>query len=100
MITYFLLGFSYAQDESVKETAKLIYQTALMESGFVLNEPKDFASRIYSSVKNSLNISPDAAVEEEDEVEEAETETSTKETESSSKIEEEAVNDEDLKDEL
>ncbi|XP_047980205.1 endoplasmin homolog isoform X1 [Salvia hispanica] len=89
------------EDETVKETAKLIYQTALMESGFVLNEPKDFASRIYSSVKNSLNISPDAAVEEEDDVEETETETETssKETESSPKIEEEAV-DEDVKDEL
>lgn len=70
-----------------------------MESGFVLNEPKDFASRIYSSVKNSLNISPDAAVEEEDDVEETETETSSKETETSPKIEEEAV-DEDVNDEL
>lgn len=71
-----------------------------MESGFILNEPKDFASRIYGSVKNSLNISPDAAVEEDDEVEETETEASSKESESSSKIEEEAANDEDLKDEL
>ncbi|KAG6419703.1 hypothetical protein SASPL_116213 [Salvia splendens] len=87
------------EDENVKETAKLIYQTALMESGFVLNEPKDFASRIYSSVKNSLNISPDAAVEEEDDVEEMEMETSSKETETSPKIEEEAV-DEDVHDEL
>lgn len=82
----------------MKETAKLMYQTALMESGFVLNEPKDFANRIYGSVKNSLNISPDAAVEEEEDVEETETETSSKETESSAK--EEAVTDEDLKDEL
>ncbi|KAH6780204.1 Chaperone protein htpG family protein [Perilla frutescens var. hirtella] len=87
------------EDESVKETAKLMYQTALMESGFLQNEPKDFASRIYNSVRNSLNISPDVTVEEDDIVEETETETSSKETESSSKIEE-AVNDEDLKDEL
>ncbi|KAJ4840684.1 heat shock protein 90 [Turnera subulata] len=58
------------EDESVKHTAQLIYQTALMESGFMLNDPKDFASRIYSSVKSSLNISPDATVEEEDDVEE------------------------------
>ncbi|PPD84336.1 hypothetical protein GOBAR_DD18744 [Gossypium barbadense] len=52
-------------DEGVKETAQLIYQTALMESGFNLHDPKDFASRIYSSVKSSLYISPDATVEEE-----------------------------------
>ncbi|KAG2692804.1 hypothetical protein I3843_08G066900 [Carya illinoinensis] len=67
------------EDESVRQTAQLIYQTALMESGFTLSDPKDFASRIYSSVKSSLNINPDATVEEEDDVEEVETETDSKE---------------------
>ncbi|KAB2096511.1 hypothetical protein ERO13_A01G110500v2 [Gossypium hirsutum] len=66
------------EDEGVKQTAQLIYQTALMESGFILTDPKDFASRIYSSVKSSLNISPDATIEEEDDVEETETEPETK----------------------
>ncbi|EEF52737.1 endoplasmin homolog [Ricinus communis] len=65
------------EDDSVKETAQLIYQTALMESGFMLNDPKDFASRIYNSVKSSLDISPEATVEEEDDVEETEAETET-----------------------
>ncbi|KAI4316946.1 hypothetical protein L6164_024870 [Bauhinia variegata] len=68
------------EDESVKQTAKLMYQTALFESGFLLNDPKDFASRIYDSVKSSLNISPEASVEEEDDTEEIETESETKET--------------------
>lgn len=63
----------------MRQTAQLIYQTALMESGFTLSDPKDFASRIYSSVKSSLNINPDATVEEEDDVEEVETETDSKE---------------------
>ncbi|WCJ35085.1 hypothetical protein M5689_016353 [Euphorbia peplus] len=67
------------EDENVKQTAHLIYQTALMESGFMLSDPKDFASRIYSSVKSSLNISPEASVEEEEEVEETEPEADTKE---------------------
>lgn len=62
------------QDENIKQTARLIYQTALMESGFVLNDPKDFAEKIYSSVKASLDISSDAAVEEEDDTEETEVE--------------------------
>ncbi|KAE8704211.1 Endoplasmin-like protein [Hibiscus syriacus] len=61
------------EDEGAKETAQLIYQTALMESGFSLPNPKDFASRIYSSVQSSLSISPDATIEEEEDVEEAET---------------------------
>lgn len=84
------------QDESTKETAQLIYKTALMESGFTLPDPKDFASRIYNSVKSSLNISPDAVVEEDDDVEEVEAESSAKETESSPAAEDA----EEIKDEL
>ncbi|KAM7517278.1 hypothetical protein LguiA_006861 [Lonicera macranthoides] len=63
-----------SEDENVKQTAQLMYQTALMESGFTLTDPKDFASRIYNSVKTSLDISPDAAIEEEEEAEEPESE--------------------------
>lgn len=57
----------------MKETAQLMYQTALIESGFILNDPKDFAGRIYNSVKSSMKISPDAVAEEEVEAEETET---------------------------
>ncbi|XP_019416727.1 PREDICTED: endoplasmin homolog isoform X2 [Lupinus angustifolius] len=88
------------EDESVKQTAQLIYQTALFESGFILNDPKEFASRIYDSVKSSLDINPEATVEEEDETEEVESEESdAKEAASTSKAE--AANDAaDVKDEL
>jgi heat shock protein beta len=85
------------EDASVKTTAQLMYQTALMESGFMLSDPKDFASRIYDSVKTSLSISPDATVDEEEEVEEApEAESSPKEETESTPAEEET----DVKDEL
>lgn len=66
------------EDENIKQTAKLIYQTALMESGFILNDPKEFASSIYSTIKTTLNVNPDATVEEDDETEE-EVEVETKE---------------------
>ncbi|KAE9458643.1 hypothetical protein C3L33_09456, partial [Rhododendron williamsianum] len=91
-----------AEDLSVKQTAQLIYQTALMESGFNLNDPKDFASRIYDSVKSSLSISPDAAVEEEDYSEEVEIESEKKDETSSSNPEadEDAEEPSDFKDEL
>ncbi|GJY24715.1 endoplasmin [Tanacetum coccineum] len=86
------------EDASVKTTAQLMYQTALMESGFMLSDPKDFASRIYDSVKTSLSISPDATVDEEEEVEEApEAESSPKEETESTPTEEEET---DVKDEL
>lgn len=79
------------EDDGVKQTARLMYQTALFESGFLLDDPKDFASRVYDSVKSSLSISPDAAVEEEDDAEEVETETKD---DSSSKDEADGVKDE------
>ncbi|KAK3134579.1 hypothetical protein QOZ80_6AG0550970 [Eleusine coracana subsp. coracana] len=59
-----------SESDSLKQTARLVYQTALMESGFNLPDPKDFASSIYKSVQKSLDLSPDVTVEEEDEVEE------------------------------
>ncbi|KAL6845943.1 hypothetical protein ACP4OV_023391 [Aristida adscensionis] len=59
-----------SESESLRQTARLVYQTALMESGFSLPDPKGFASSIYKSVQKSLNLSADAAVEEEDEAEE------------------------------
>ncbi|KAK9063923.1 hypothetical protein SSX86_017795 [Deinandra increscens subsp. villosa] len=89
------------EDASVKTTAQLMYQTALMESGFMLPDPKNFASQIYDSVKASLSISPDAAVDEEDEVEEipeVETTSSQKEEEADNTATEEEQ--EDIKDEL
>ncbi|XP_024394863.1 endoplasmin homolog [Physcomitrium patens] len=58
-----------SEDDSAKQAAKLVFETALLESGFVLEDPKDFANRIYSVIKSNLNVSPDATVEE-DEVEE------------------------------
>ncbi|KAJ3672403.1 hypothetical protein LUZ60_007124 [Juncus effusus] len=60
-----------SEDETLKQTARLIYQTALMESGFINNDPKEFAQSIYKSVQKSLDISDDVTIEEEDETEEA-----------------------------
>ncbi|KAE9592644.1 hypothetical protein Lal_00028797 [Lupinus albus] len=89
------------EDESVKHTAELMYQTALFESGFLLDDPKDFASRVYDSVKSSLDISPEATVEEEDDTEEVKAESDVKEDASTSKPDAEDVNDSaDFKDEL
>ncbi|RWW07474.1 hypothetical protein GW17_00029147 [Ensete ventricosum] len=89
-----------SKDESLKHTARLVYQTALMESGFILNDPKEFASSIYKSVQKSLDISPDATVEQEEDVEEAEEEEkgTTSNTESS-EIKED-IDEASLKDEL
>lgn len=81
-----------------------MYQTALLESGFILNDPKEFASQIYDTVKTSLDISPDATVEEEDEAEaEVESESESKGAEAGEAIKSETdatEDDEAVKDEL
>lgn len=70
MFNAFRLSYNVVQDDSAKQAAKLVFETALLESGFVLEDPKDFATRIYSVIKSNLNVSPDAVVEEDEEVEE------------------------------
>ncbi|KAJ7567594.1 hypothetical protein O6H91_02G154400 [Diphasiastrum complanatum] len=65
------------EDENTKLTAKLIYQTALLESGFLIDDSKQFASSVYSVIKSNLNIDPDAAVEEEDDEVEEESDVKT-----------------------
>lgn len=64
-----------------------MYQTILIESGFMLNYPKDFTSRIYSLVKTSVNIKTVATIEEEDDIEEANIESDMKDVEPSSNTE-------------
>ncbi|XP_042435794.1 endoplasmin homolog isoform X1 [Zingiber officinale] len=83
-----------SKDEGLKHTARLMYQTALMESGFVLKDPKDFASSIYKSVQKSLDISPDATVEEEDDTEEPEIQEKESDTKSDNVDEEHVMKDE------
>lgn len=55
------------KDPEAVQAAKILYEAALLESGFVLDEPGDFAKRIHSALKTNLKIDPLAEVEEEDE---------------------------------
>jgi heat shock protein beta len=52
-----------SEDYSAKQAAKLVYETALLDSGFMLEDPKDFATRLYSVIKTNLEASSDAALE-------------------------------------
>ncbi|CAI5963725.1 unnamed protein product [Closterium sp. NIES-64] len=58
------------KDETAVSVASTLYETALIESGFSLEDPTKFAARIFSALKTNLKIDPDAAVEEEEEDEE------------------------------
>lgn len=72
MIKNLLEGFtkSSMNENTFNDIVKLIYETALISSGYSHDDPSDFASRIYKII--SIGISLDSKTEDEDEVNETE----------------------------
>lgn len=60
------------EDESVKDLATVLYETAMLESGFTFDTPADFAGRLFKLVRKNMGVPDDAAVDEDDDVEEDE----------------------------
>uniref|UniRef100_A0A061S629 Heat shock protein 90kDa beta n=1 Tax=Tetraselmis sp. GSL018 TaxID=582737 RepID=A0A061S629_9CHLO len=64
-----------SDDDDAKDTAHILYQTALLESGFGIEDPRTYAAKIHSVIKSKLGVPENAEVEdlpEEEEEEEAE----------------------------
>merc|ERR1711882_17718 len=75
------------EDKAALDTAQVLFQTALIESGYEIADPSALVSRVYRLMSKELGVDPDAPlkeveVPEEDEEEEAEEEEEDKDDES------------------
>merc|ERR1712199_56724 len=67
-------------DKSSLDTAQVLFQTALIESGYEIADPSALVNRVYRLMSKELGVDPDAPLkevevpEEEEEAEEAEEE--------------------------
>merc|ERR1712137_171368 len=66
------------EDKAAKDTAHVLFQTALIESGYEIADPSALVKRVYSLMSKELGVDPDAPLkeveipEEEEEAEEEE----------------------------
>merc|ERR1711997_1078061 len=93
------------EDSVAKDTAQVLFQTALIESGYELADASALVNRVYRLMSKELGVDPDAPVKEvevpEGEEEEAEEEDEEKgDDESKDEAEEAKVDGDEKKEEL
>merc|ERR1712241_1064941 len=92
------------EDPAAKDTAQVLFQTALIESGYELADASALVNRVYRLMSKELGVDPDAPVKEievpEGEEEEEAEEEEKDDDESEDKTEEAKVDSEEKKEEL
>merc|ERR1719446_1043699 len=58
------------EDKAAKDTAQVLFQTALIESGYEIADPSALVNRVYRLMSKELGVDPDAPLQEEEEPEE------------------------------
>merc|ERR1711957_728742 len=79
-------------DAAARDTAEVLFQTALIESGYEIADPSALVSRVYRLMSKELGVDPDAPLAEV-EVPEEEEEADEEEDKDESDDEEEASED-------
>merc|ERR1712003_245963 len=85
------------EDKAAQDTAQVLFQTALIESGYEIADPSALVNRVYRSMSKELGVDPDAPLkevevpegEEEEEAEEEDDKDDSDESESDEKEEKE-----------
>merc|ERR1712139_221085 len=86
------------EDAAALDTAQVLFQTALIESGYEIADPSALVSRVYRLMSKELGVDPDAPIKEVEVPEEEEAEEEDKDEEEkdeSDDSEEEAKEDKD-----
>merc|ERR1712061_604512 len=52
------------EDEAAKETASMLFQAANIESGYEIQDPSFFVSKVYRMMSKDLGVDPDAPIKE------------------------------------
>merc|ERR1711920_108504 len=90
-------------DAAALDTAQVLFQTALIESGYEIADPSALVNRVYRLMSKELGVDPDAPLQEvevPEEEEEAEEEEDDKDDEGEGEGEEEDQEDGGKKEEL
>merc|ERR1712227_384223 len=88
------------EDKAALDTAQVLFQTALIESGYEIADPSALVNRVYRLMSKELGVDPDAPLKEvevpEDDAEEEEAEEDDDEEEAEEEDEEKADKKEEL----
>merc|ERR1712036_95335 len=60
------------EDKAALDSAQVLFQTALLESGYEIADPSALVNRVYRLMSKELGVDPDAPIKEEEEAEEEE----------------------------
>merc|ERR1712164_38018 len=52
------------EDSAAKDTAQVLFQTALIESGYEITDPSALVNRVYRLMSKELGVDPDAPIKE------------------------------------